>query len=172
MTIDPLIKAVETRLPELAWKISLLPHRMTLRALPKNLFALSPDAHPSACVAEIKEDLSRLYGFHHNEQKYCYLATRIEQKIEVLVRLCQIETKKQGSKLPSAQMMMRLCRRKHWVEELEQTINQFKQQYQHLKKKTMECKDTEIQLAMQAELGVLQKKITLLEEKLEQTSVR
>lgn len=172
MTIDPMLKEIEDRLPELAWKTSLLPHRMTLSTLPKRLFSLPLDSHPSDCVNEIKHDLRRLNGIERFSQEYAYLVKRIEQKIEVLVRLCQIELKKHDNKSTSAQLMMRLCKRRQWVEELEQSIKNFQQQYDHLRAQIKDdCKDTQVQLIMQADLGLLEKKITILKEKLAQTII-
>ena len=171
MLIDPLIKAIEDRLPELAWKTSLLPHRMTLSTLPKNLFNLSIDAHPSACVNEIKQDLCRLVNLSRYSQEYDYSARRVEKKIEVLVRLCQIEAKKSRKGIENTQLMMRLCRRRQWVEELEQQLTGLKQQYHHLQTQLIDSSDTQVQLTMQADLGMLQKKITTLQEKLSQIGI-
>jgi hypothetical protein len=169
MTSDPLIKQIEDRLPELAWKTSLLPHRMNLSTLPKSLFSLSVENHPSDCVHEIKRDLRRLHGLANHSQEYRYLAKRVQQKIEVLVRLCQIQLQKQSKKTVSAQLMMRLCHRKQWIVEIEKDIEELKEQYTHLQSQWKACNDTQIKLTMQADLGMLEKKITLLQEKIQRT---
>lgn len=171
MAEDVLLQSIKDRLPELAWKTSLLPHRMTLHALPKNLFKISVDSHPSDCVNEIKDDLLRLLNTKQFSQEYAFLVRRLEQKIEVLVRLCQVEKKKQSTNSASTQLMMRLCHRRQWVEELEANIEALQCQHHHLQAQLIESKDTQIQLTMQSELGKLEQKITILKEKLTQTAI-
>ena len=167
---DPLLIEIENRLPELSWKTSLLPHRMTLSTLPKQLFATSVDNHPSSCVAEIKQDIKRLYDIKQSSQEFIFLAKRVKQKVEVLVRLCQLHNKKQGDKIPSAQLMMRLSRRRQWVEEVEQHILELQQQHQHLQSQISKTKDVQTQLTMQSDLGKLDKKLSILKEQLQQSA--
>lgn len=153
-------------MPELAWQVSLLPHTMTLSTLPPNLFSLPRESHPSACLDELKRDLQRLQQLRQYEAEFNFLTRRIDQKISVLVRLCQIQQQKHKHDPVNARLMMRMCKRRQWVEEIEQQVQTLKLQQQQLHKQLEKVTNADILLKIKSHAGDIQKQITTLEEKL------
>ena len=91
--ISELLDELTARLPELEWKIGELNASFSNHSLPPGLFRRAIEPSGSACVAEIKTDIQAL-SQQKNERSAHYLAERIKQKINVLVALCQIQSRK------------------------------------------------------------------------------
>ncbi len=161
-----LLKQLSERLPELEWKINSFGAALSLNSLPRGLFRQRLEMTAAACVDEIKSDISHL-ARQKSEYSSFYLAAKIQQKISVLVTLCHLQTNK-----PKAQAKMKfgleqISTRQQWLQTLEKDIEQLRCQQQAMIKtltQKQEKGDTQRVLKLQAELGELEKRLTLAKE--------
>lgn len=172
MMVGNLLQQLTDRLPELEWKMSILGEFISIKTLPRGLFRYAFDYKPSVCLEEIKADIQALTiqtDFAIAE----YLSQRIHQKISVLVGLCNEKAKhKKGDKKTELSVKM-LSTRQHWVQALEQEIQALEKQQQALQARQnhlQQASSPEIELALKAELGQLEKKLTLAKEKFQQAT--
>ena len=98
--MSDLVQQLANRLPELEWKLSCLGSSLKPSLLPRGLFRSRLDFSSQSCIEEIKMDLQTMRRLSRsgiqnssrnlgNERSIEYLAVRVEQKINVLVRICQ-----------------------------------------------------------------------------------
>ena len=167
--IEDLLDELNLRLPELSWKLGTLNPGINRFHLPHGLFRSRYEAGGEACIQEIKTDIQNLLR-EKNSAGALYLAERIKQKVSVLVRLCQLdETSKQPLEQPARFALKELSTRKQWFESLEQELEQLKSQHQALSsalERSAKILDTQRTLAMQHELGQIEKRMTLVKEDL------
>ncbi len=166
MNIAQLLADLEARLPELEWKFATLGIVLSPNSLPKGLFYLRQATTASACVAEIKDDIQAL-TLQKNESSSYYLAKRIHQKINVLVILCQIQANKPKKEEKIHFGVKQLSTRQQWLQTLENDIRILKAQQQALTKTLQQMQSqahAQAILNLQAELGKLEKHLTLAQE--------
>jgi len=166
--INELLAELTARLPELEWKISELSTSFSNKSLPIGLFRSNIEPSAAACVAEIKADIKAL-SQQKNERSAFYLAERIKQKVSVLVVLCQRQNRQKKTEDKVYFGVKMLSTRQQWLQDLEAEINTLSRQQQAMTK-TLEQKrrnhHLEAVLHLKAELGEVEKRLTLAQEAL------
>lgn len=169
--IDELLNELSSRLPELEWKISELSTSISSRNLPKGLFRSGFEVTGVGCVKEIQADIQAL-SQQKNERSAHYLAERIKQKINVLVALCHINGRKKKPEKSVYFGVKMLSTRQQWIHNLESEINtlilQQEAMFKSLHHMTSSGGNTAAILSLQAELGEVEKRLTLARETLNQ----
>lgn len=166
MHIDILLHKLESRLPELEWKLSTLGTALSPKSLPRGLFRSHLEITASACIAEIKADIYTL-ARQKSEYGAYYLAQRIQQKINVLIILCHIQANKSKSAEKINFGLNRISTRQQWLQSLEKEINLLAAQQEAMAKALQQmqaCSNTQSLLRLQAELGEVEKRLTLAKE--------
>lgn len=164
--INALIEHLTKRLPELEWQLQKLGSIFPSRKLPPQLFRAASSADASVYINEIKFDLNRLLE-PNSPAVQDFLATLVNQKINVLVSLCKRTSKPLHTKPGSHQplLMDRISTRQQRLEELETIIHDLTQQQEGLLAAAKSrMANPAIQLTLQQELGSLQQRLTLAEE--------
>ena len=168
--INVLLAELTSRLPELEWKIIGLGSFISCHSVPRGLFRSSNELTGTACVEEIKADIQAL-SHQKNERSAHYLANRIKQKVNVLVALCQIESRKNKVEEKIHFGVKMLSTRQQWIETLEREVSTLEQQQQAIAKALSQMKlstNAEAILSVQGELGEVQRRLTLAKEALNQ----
>lgn len=166
--IDELLAELSSRLPELEWKISALNSSFTSHSLPRGLFRPSPELSGQACIDEIKWDIQAL-SVQPNQRSASYLALKINQKINVLVALCQIHSRKNKPEEKVYFGLNMLSTRQQWIQTLESNINTLAGQQQAMAKALEQMKlntSNPAILSLQGELGEVERRLTLAREEL------
>lgn len=167
--IDESTEALSSRLPELSWKLRSCFTFINPTLLPRGLFRATLEITPQSCVDDITRDISSLKQ-EQNERVGHFLATRINQKINVLVRLCQQRKELQAVQMPASFTLDRLSSRSQWLKNVQDDIVSLKEQQQALQKSlqhAQQCgKDHGVVLKITAELGEVRRCLTLAEETL------
>jgi len=165
---DTAIATLLARIPELEWQINKQKTFISRHALPKGLFSQSEHAAPINYVNEIKNNI-HLLSKHTNERIRFYLAEKIQQQINVLVGLCS-KVPAQSFPRSTSFSIDKISTRGQWLVELEKKIDGLMEQKKALIN-TLEVQKVQqasmsILLGLQQELGLLEKELTLLQEKL------
>lgn len=166
MNDKPLLERLTERLPELEWKINSLGPTLSVNSLPRGLFRPRLTMTAAGCVDEIKEDIS-LLNRQRSEYSAFYLAERIEQKISVLVNLCHLQMNKPKAEVKVKFGLDKISTRQQWLKSLEKDIQQLIQQQEAMLKTLEQIKsrsENQTILRVQAELGELEKRLTLAKE--------
>lgn len=165
-----LLTELSSRLPELEWKISGLSVALSSHNLPKGLFRHGVELTGSGCINEIKEEIHKL-SQQKNERSAHFLAERIKQKINVLVALCQIDGKKNKPQAKANFGLTMLSTRQQWIQGLEADISTLTRQQQAMTKSLQQMNNgskPEAILKLRAELGEVERRLTLAQETLNQ----
>lgn len=165
-----LLVELSSRLPELEWKISKLSHTISRHNLPRGLFNPGVELTSASCIAEVKADIYAL-SQHQNERSAHYLAERIKQKINVLVTLCQINSRKYKTEEKTSFGLTMLSTRQQWIQNLEKDIETLTVQQQSMNNALSNMKsdiNPVVILSLKAELGEVERRLTLAKEKLAQ----
>jgi len=122
-----ILQTLTDRLPELEWRLSKL---TTIHAstLPSGLFRLSERDGwfiPQVCIDEVKQDIVSLREAHETRVGL-FLAERVSQKINVLLRLCQVYRRKTEVKSRVSLDMKQLVTRQQWLEIIEKDIEKLR----------------------------------------------
>lgn len=166
--IKALLADLSARLPELEWKISGLGTSFSNRSLPKGLFHSAREMNGALCIAEIKSDI-RALSAQTNKLAAAHLAQQIQQKINVLVALCQINSKRNKPDERPHFGLDSLSTRQQWIQTLEADIQQLLNQRLAVQKALDSINlqsSPQIVLNLQAELGAIEKRLTLAQETL------
>lgn len=168
MTIEQLLLALEARLPELEWKISsLVSAHFSAKSLPRGLFHSYGDASAAAFINEIKADIQNLAAQKNQSCAY-YLAQRINQKINVLVTLCHLQDKKPKAKENISFGVNLINTRQQWLQSLQSDIELLSALQQAMSKSQQLMQQSHVDptalLNLQAELGEVEKRLTLAKE--------
>ena len=168
MNIGYLLNALEARLPELEWRMGALGSALSEHALPKGLFRPCLVPTPAFYINEIKADIQALAS-QESFRGADFLAKRIHQKINVLIRLCHIQKSDPKIQRPLYAMASMMSTRKQWVESLEKDIANLTAQetamlsaYEKLQNKG----DVQTLVSLQKELGLVKRQLTLAKESL------
>lgn len=164
-----LLTELIARLPELEWKITSLGSSFSSHSLPRGLFRADKESTGAHYITEIKEDIHAL-SLQNNERSALYLAERLQRKINVLVALCQIHGRKNKTEEKVYFGVKMLSTRQQWICDLETDIHALEQQRQALNL-TLEHmmrrnQDPEVILQLKAELGEIERRLTLVQETL------
>lgn len=166
MGIDTLLQELEARLPELEWKVSSLGTALSTQTLPRGLFHPHLETTAATCIAEIKADIA-LMAAKKREGSAHYLAQRIRQKINVLVTLCHIQSSKPKPEVKINFGLNMISTRQQWLQTLEKDINLLTAQQEAMNKALQQTQvqgKTQILLQLKAELGEVEKRLTLAKE--------
>lgn len=168
-SIQELCDQVCARLPELEWRLGQFRGILHAGLLPRGLFRPTLELDAQHCIADIKTDVVVLSQQKERQRAY-YLADRIHQKIEVLVRFCNLQRNKSVVTHHSSASMFdieTLSTRQQWLASMQaQVVVLTEQQHalQHADK--MLRGSTDSMLRIDAELGYVTKKLTLAQEAL------
>lgn len=169
--ISDLLAELTARLPELEWKVSRLNSLLSSHSIPRGLFRPSFELTGASCIEEIKADIQALSA-QKNERSAHYLADRIKQKINVLVTLCQIDSKKKKPDEKISFGVKMLSTRQQWIQTLESDITTLVKQQDAMTKALEHMKPSSTSaasiLSVQKELGELERRLTLAREALNQ----
>jgi hypothetical protein len=166
--MNDLLAELTSRLPELEWKISRTCSVFSSQNIPRGLFRTSFDLTGAACIEEIKVDIQALSD-QKNELGAYYLADRIKQKINVLVTLCQLESRKKKSEEKISFGVKMLSTRQQWIQTLERDINTLIRQQEAMTKALEQMKpyiNAASILSLKKELGEVERRLTLAREAL------
>lgn len=171
MTIQALLLDLSERLPELEWKLGNLDKRFSPKILPKGLFRLGMEAESRDFIAEIKLDIQAL-AKRRDERSALFLAGRIQQKINVLVTVCQLYIAPAEKAAAISYNMNKLATRQQWLQSLELEVEVLDKQLQALlsAQKKLVTNDKSAQLNLQAEIGEVQRRLTLARETFNKTT--
>jgi hypothetical protein len=167
-TIEVSVRELSARLPELAWKLSTLYKEFNPKSLPRGLFQSQFEMTPTSCIDEIHADL-HLLNHHKNDRSSRYLADRVNQKINVLVRLCQLHKDKKSIKQAPAFGVQSLSTRQQWLGTLQEEIDGLSSHRQALittLNRLQTGQDSAAILSVQADLGDIERRLTLARETL------
>lgn len=168
--IDDVLDELNQRLPELSWKLASFGQTPSRRLqLPPGLFRAPLDAGSDGCIQELKKDIQTLQR-QKQSPGALYLAMRIQQKVSVLVKLCQLHQQSTDTPEPSARYAIKeLTTRKQWYESLEQELEQLTAQHTAILKAIERCSnsgDPQAMLSLQSDCGRIEKRMTLVKEEL------
>lgn len=156
------------RLPELEWKINELGSFFPYHSLPKGLFRAAIGSRASLYIAEIKADIDGLMS-QESERGSFYLAERIRRKVNVLVALCQIHRRKNKLEQKKPFELNMLSTRQQWIANLETNISTLEVQKQAMNtalEQMLRSSNSAAILELKAELGELDRRLTLAQETL------
>ncbi len=164
MSMIETVQRLRARLPELLWKLN--KHHILFHSsqLPKGLFHQILEMSPQSCIEEIQADLHALERREEDESGR-FLARKVNQKVTVLVRLCQLQAEKPLS--PPLDLLEAMSTHQQWVVALEKDVMHLRAQHQALARALQECSSLctpEALLTLQAELGEAARRLTLAEE--------
>ncbi|WP_133139898.1 primosomal replication protein [Legionella genomosp. 1] len=162
--IEIMLQGLKSRLPELAWNLSKPGVQISWQSLPPGIFHYQFEPKADNFIAEIKRDIERL-AIQVNSQAANYLAERIHQKINILVRLCQCKASVKKTEDTASFMLQALSTRQQWLASLEEQIQSFTEQRDALAARLSALGDRkEQQLVLMAELGAAEKQLTEAQE--------
>ena len=167
ISITESVQALSARLPELAWKLDAMYTEINPNLLPRGLFNQQFEMTPQSCIQEIKNDL-RILNAHKNERSMHYLASRVNQKINVLVRLCQMRTDKKIKPSPGFGVQS-ITTRQQWLETLRQDIEKLSLQQQALSARLQQLQGKHTSqdlIQIKADIGEIERRVTLARETL------
>ena len=157
---------LSARLPELEWTLESNNTPIHQSLLPRGLFNSRLEMTPRLCVDEIKADLLVLKRQANDKASY-YLASRISQKINVLVRLCHLRAKKNTPIKPVHFGLQAISTRRQWLQGVEEDIARLVEQ-QKAVASSLENRgfgtETQVILSLQALLGDIECRLTLAKE--------
>jgi hypothetical protein len=159
---------LKARLPELSWRLRDV--KRVVRHLPVGLFAcarIDAECPASACIEEIQGNLDALLNAEGSLA--FFLVQRIHQKIEVLLRVSQLESVKPAQNQQARMSLNQLMTRQNWLKQLDADITALSTQQTALQqvlnqKLAVGLRDESVAV-LQRELGVLTRQLTEMEEK-------
>jgi len=166
MSLGELLTELNARLPEITWKVNQLQMPIRPSALPRGLFKIPLEADSTTFISEIKDDIARL-AMQTNERSIRHLANTIHRKINVLVKICQMNQRKINSGEISGKKIFSLnsfSTRQQWLQGQEEKVILLSEQKQALIKTLASNTDQRVQLQLQREIGELEKQLTLANE--------
>ena len=167
-TMDDLAK-LSYRLPELEWKLSQLGDSWSAHSLPPGLFTSSIEITAHHCINEIKENLRRLSA-QTNQRCALSLADKINQQINVLVRICTLHANKPNKNTVTRFGVQSISTRQQWLVTLHDDIERLTNQQQSLTHtlKTHQVNNVQNSIIqrLQQELGEVERKLTIAKENL------
>lgn len=172
-SLDDLLTELNSRLPELEWKIKSLGTNISIHHLPRGLFKTRSEFCGQQYIDEIKADL-KVLSQQNNKRCAHYVAEQIKSKVNVLVTLCQLDQKKPKSHGKEYFGLGMLSTRQQWMQSLEHEIATLVLQQKGMistLEQMNKIKNTEAILALNSELGALEKRLTLAKETLSKANL-
>ncbi len=172
--LDDDVHRLSARLPELAWRLSMLYSVLNPKLLPRGLFYEQFEMTPQSCIDEINADLQTLND-HDNERSVHYLAKRVSQKINVLVRLCQKQIDKKTTGVSQTFGVQTISTRQQWLITLQEEIARLSAQQLALTTALSQLhqeKNPQTILNLQAEVGEVERRLTLARETLTRATLK
>ena len=126
---------------------------------------------PQTCIDEINANLSVLKT-HKDDLSARYLADRVSEQINVLVKLCQLYASMQPAQKNVSFGVQSISTRQQWLSELQENINQLSAQKQAMLAALNQKKASQkplVYLQLQAEVGEIDRRLTLARETLERS---
>lgn len=165
MTIDLLLAKLLARIPELEWQLNKLEMSFSSKFFQKGLFRCHPQDDIQAYSNEVKADIHSL-SQQTSLRVAHYLALQINQKINMLVSVCQYQSKQKTTSEAVSFTLDKLSTRQQWLQNLESQIKLLTEQKNALTNTLCQspCFKDEVKLKLHAELGQLQKQLTLAQE--------
>jgi primosomal protein N'' len=163
LIINDIISSLESRLPELEWKSRVLGPFLKNKSFPRGMFKYRLELTPKDCIDEIKQELEALKN-QPNEHIAHYMAMRIHEKINVLVKMCKIKSKTNGTTHTNTSMLHVISNRDKWLKETEDNSSKLLIQRHALKitAQNMQCKeDLEASSSIRKELDEIERKLSL-----------
>lgn len=169
--VDKTVQELMGRLPELEWKLTRI--NPFHQSLPRGLFRSRGELNAARCVHEIKTDIQSL-TLQQDDASARYIADQIKRKINVLVGLCQLDARKKKPADASFTFGLNmLSTRQQWLHTLETDIAALTQQQQALAHALLQLntfKHPEAVLNLKAELGEIERRLTLAQEALKKAT--
>lgn len=163
MSTYDILDELETRLPELEWKLRLYLNGIPKTSLPRGLFQ-TKDMQATPIINEIKSDIEILKQYEQTNIGF-YLAQKIRRKIYVLVNLC-FEKDAQQESIPKINFLNRLQGRQQLIQAMQNHLMKLVEQKNALLLRLNRKNVTNIQLALNKELGAIEKEITMTTEEI------
>lgn len=167
--IQTLVEQLSARLPELEWKLKNLQIYIHSKTLSPGLFQNRVDISAQTCMAEVKADLKALTS-EADRPGARYLTQRINQKINALVRLCQLHEGKPNPRETRASFGINtISTRQQWLIDVRNEIEALEQQQQALLSQLEQMQQRNQQqtvLTIKTQLGEVEKQLTLAKEAL------
>ena len=170
-TISETVKILSDRLPELVWKLGAIQGEFHSKSLARGLFKERLEMTPQTCIDEINANLSVLKT-HKDDLSARYLADRVSEQINVLVKLCQLYASMQPAQKNVSFGVQSISTRQQWLSELQENINQLSAQKQAMLAALNQKKASQkplVYLQLQAEVGEIDRRLTLARETLERS---
>ena len=171
-SISESVKILSDRLPELVWKLGTLQGTLNPKLLGRGLFKERLEMTPQSCIDEINANL-KVLKTRKEDQSARYLADRVSQQINVLVRLCQLQTDKQSTQKTVSFGVQSISTRQQWLSGLQENIEQLTAQ-KHALVSALNLRKTDknpqVVLQLQAEVGEVDRILTLAKETLERST--
>lgn len=167
--IESVLK-LSARLPELLWKLDRMAVPLHANVIPQGMFRSFPDITAKSCIDEIKYDLERLQC-QANERSARYLAECISRKINFLVVLCLRQKQTSSSQSINHFGIKAISTRQQWLASLQDDIMALSEQHQALTGQLRlfkEKDDLQSMLTLRAEIGEIERRLTLAREMLSQ----
>lgn len=164
--LNDLVTRIEARLPELEWMLKTRHIPLNRSNLPRGLFYDRFEMTLASCIEEIKFNLMALKQETH-ERSARFLAERVQQKINVLVGLYQLHGEKKTPNTTVHFGVQTISTRQQWVESLDNEMAHLAAQKQALQRaleRMQTANDGDAMLRLQAELGELERRLTLAKE--------
>lgn len=163
--IEPVLTELTNRLPELEWQLNQVNWLSFFNEnLPNTLFRCGKTTQVKAYIEEIRYDIANLANQTYESNTQQYLADTIRRKINTLVKTCQLTQRSNTPVSLEQTFITRLMSRQQQLNELESKIQDLERQQAALSKTLSKTYQTEMKLSLQAELGKLEKLLTLARE--------
>ena len=172
ISIDASIERLAARLPELSWKLSAIGSTLDPKLLPKGLYRHRFEYTSESCIEEINTDLQAIKQ-QTNEQATHYIAERVVQKINVLVRICQQHARQKKTERQAPLGVQAISTRQQWLKTMQSEIEALSGQQEALMLAFNDFKlgeNTQAMLRVQAELGQAEQRLTQAKETYERST--
>jgi hypothetical protein len=160
------LKQLSKRLPELEWQLSSLGNYINPKQLPRGLFREQLEYTPQSCALDVKHDLHILKS-QTNRASAHFLAERIHQKINVLVRLCQTKIKVRVDAPLTTWGLRAISTRQQWLKTLEADVLRLSEQQTAMQTliASMQAEyNAKALLVAQGALGDIERQLTMARE--------
>lgn len=168
--VHKLVEQLSARLPELEWRLKNLQIYIHNKTLSPGLFQNRVDISAQTCMAEVKADLKALKS-EANRPGARYFAQRINQKINALVRLCQLHERKSSPTERRVSFAVNtISTRQQWLVDVRNEIETLEQQQHALRNQLEQMQQRnqqQVVLKIKAQLGEVEKQLTLARETLD-----
>lgn len=159
------IDELNQRLPELLWQMKSIKRIIPRSHLPAGLFK-NTSSEPEAYIEDIQADIERI-RVQTAPKVIHYMVEQVARKIDVLVNCCKKKPSPHSKSSKSRLSVQAISTRQQWLQDIEKEVFSLQQQEQALRKQLNTCARSDAKiLSLQAELGDIQRQLTLSNEAL------